>query len=326
MSEETKTAPTTESQSPGEALETAPLSIDALSKLTALVLVLVYVSGFLITSLNDFRYGFSEMNPLRPRIIAAGGWFGLFLAVPFAMVKQWTRHSLWKQNLSKWHKAALLLYVYYALCQFLMVYSTYIFAFDETKGPPVPTPATWKIVLAILFILIAIVLVGAYYSRLPRWLVATSIFLFLGWIIWSAYSSMFVKHTFQRDAPTLWMLGAGALVYLEMRDRAWKPKLGYWPRTLVVLLFILTVFATVYYPHIMSKWGGGAPLSVAITLSKDAPDHGGQVVACSLIDETDSGFYVIGSGDRHATFIPRAEVSLVHFADRNEPSVFNTQK
>jgi hypothetical protein len=90
-------------------------------------------------------------------------------------------------------------------------------------------------------------------------------------------------------------------------------------------LAILTVFATIYYPHIKSKWGGGEPISIEITFSKDAPNHSGQTVNCFLIDETDEGFYAVGKGDRHATFIPRTEVSLVYFAESNEQSIFNSQ-
>ena len=64
----------------------SPVSIDSLSKVLAVALVFLYVSEFLITSLHNFQYGFSEMNPLRPRILAAGGWFAIFIAVPFALV------------------------------------------------------------------------------------------------------------------------------------------------------------------------------------------------------------------------------------------------
>src|SRR5579871_2249894 len=62
-------------------------TIDVVSKAVALCIAVIYVSGFLITSLNDFRYGFSVMNPLRPRILAAGGWFFLFLAVPVELIR-----------------------------------------------------------------------------------------------------------------------------------------------------------------------------------------------------------------------------------------------
>jgi hypothetical protein len=237
IEEQSAKGPETPSTQPtGTDSDKSGISIDALSKWIAVGLVFVYVSGFLITSLCDFRYGFSEMNPLRPRILAAGGWFSLFLAVPYAFVREWTKHSLWNQELSKWHKAALLLYTYYLSCQFIMLYSALLFSFDETNQKAGPMPSAWKIALVVVAFLVVAVLASAYYSRIPRWLVATSIFLFFGWIVWGAYSAMFIKNTFQPNAPTLWMLGVGGIVYVEMRNRAWRPRLGNWPQTLVGFL------------------------------------------------------------------------------------------
>jgi hypothetical protein len=34
-----------------------------------------------------------------------------------------------------------------------------------------------------------------------------------------------------------------------------------------------------------------------------------------LIDESDSGLYVVGKGDKKATFIPHNSVGLVYFSD-----------
>jgi hypothetical protein len=47
----------------------SPVSIDSVSKALDVFLVFLYVSGFLITSLHIFKYGFSEMNPLRPKTL-----------------------------------------------------------------------------------------------------------------------------------------------------------------------------------------------------------------------------------------------------------------
>ena len=56
-------------------------------------------------------------------------------------------------------------------------------------------------------------------------------------------------------------------------------------------------------------------------LTKDFVALPNQSVTCLLIDETDSGFYVVGTSDKHATFIPRAYVGSIHFAEGSEPSL-----
>lgn len=295
------------------------ISVDSVSKWTAIALVCLYVVGFLITSLNDFRYGFIEMNPLRPRILAAGGWFTIFTAVPFAVLLELKRHSLWQQNLSKWHKAALLLYTYYILENIFVTNCTaYIFSFDDLANQGPTTIWGWIQLSTFLFAVLAAALLYYFHSRFPKWIVAIAIFLFFGWLIWRAIEGLFIRKMFLPDAPIFWFLAVGAVIYTELSRRDWKPLLGDWSWTLVVILGLVTMFATVYYPHIMPKWGGGAPIPVVVTLSKDAPYRPGQAVNCSLIDETDSGFYVAGTNKLRATFIPRSEVVLVDFVNSTE--------
>ena len=64
----------------------ASFSIEALSRWVAVIAMFLYVTGYLITSLNDFRYGYTDLNPLRPRIIAAGGWFIVFTGIPITLI------------------------------------------------------------------------------------------------------------------------------------------------------------------------------------------------------------------------------------------------
>jgi hypothetical protein len=144
-----------------------------------------------------------------------------------------------------------------------------------------------------------------------------------GWSIVESFRDLFDRGQFLSNAPNLWMLLVGAAWFFEMKSRTWKLTLGDWPRTMTVFLAVLTLFATTYYPHIESRWGGGTPIPIAITLSKDFPVHAGETISCSLIDETDSGFYVIGKGDKHATFVPRNAVPFVHFSDGTEQSFFS---
>jgi len=46
-----------------------------MSKGFAGIAIALYACGFLIISLHNSRYGFSETNPFRPRMLAAGAWF-----------------------------------------------------------------------------------------------------------------------------------------------------------------------------------------------------------------------------------------------------------
>ena len=119
-----------------------------------------------------------------------------------------------------------------------------------------------------------------------------------------------------------WILIAGGYIYYELHTRKWTLRGGKWDITIVGFFFMLTIFATIYYPHIMAKWGGGALIPIELTFSRDAPVRSGMQVDCSLIDETDAGFYVIMKAEPLATFIPRTEISSIYYGQGNGHSVF----
>jgi hypothetical protein len=299
-----------------------PGGIEGLSKAVALCIAVLYVCGFLITSLHDFHFGFSEMNPLRPRILTAGAWFLLFLALPFALVRQLLRHKLWASESKWWFKGASLLLAYWFSCYLIFMAAGNIFVFDEQGLSTSPIPATWKIVLGGILIFISILAVVVFYSKIPKSLVALGIAVYFGIVLWQAIDILFVQYRFERSAPSLWMVAIGLICLYEMKLRSWKLKLGDWPQSLITFLAALLVFATSYYPHIKASWGGGMPIPINLTLTKDLANLPNQQISCLLIDETDSGFYVIGKNDKHATYVPRASVALIHFADASEISLF----
>lgn len=52
----------------------------------------------------------------------------------------------------------------------------------------------------------------------------------------------------------------------------------------------------------------------------------GRSVSANILDEVDSGFYIIGGNDKKATFIPRCEVALVYYTDdASGPFVLKTK-
>jgi hypothetical protein len=90
---------------------------------------------------------------------------------------------------------------------------------------------------------------------------------------------------------------------------------GRWPLTFSIGITGLLAFASFYYPHIKSSWGGGAPIPVTIYFTKDSIIMPSQSVGALLVDESDAGLYVVGKNDKKATFIPRSAVGLVYYSD-----------
>ena len=289
---------------------------DAASKLVAICIAVFYVCGFLITSLHDFHFGFSEMNPFRPRILTAGAWFVLMLVLPFALVRELLKHNLWSSEEKWWFKATNLGYVYVISCVFIFQVENFVFDFDASPVPPLPS--TWKMVT--FSVVLSVVLVALVIVRdiLPKWLKSLLLAIYLGYLLWNGANTLFGHERFEGSAISLWLMVVGGICLYEMKVREWRPTLGDWPRSLITLLAVLAVFASAYYPHIKSSWGGGALVPVSITLTKDSVALAGQRVNCLLIDETEAGFYVVRNQGQHATFIPRSSVGLLEFGDGSE--------
>ncbi len=148
---------------PGTVFETA-------SKVLASVVLVFYSCGFLITSIHDFQYGFSEMNPFRPRILTAGAWFFLFLAVPFALVRKLaTTEPYDKSGVKRIARFVNLSWAYIISCYLIQLSSHSIFRFDADEVSPAPHLEAWKIGLAVLAFIPLLIAFVKYAKKLPKW-------------------------------------------------------------------------------------------------------------------------------------------------------------
>lgn len=296
------------------------ISIDSFSKVFAIGLAFVYVSGFLITSLHNFRYGFSEMNPLRPRILAAGGWFAIFLGVPYTIVWELRKHFRWEGSRSQ--KVLKATIAYLGSASLLQFASLPLFNFDgipdqswsERAGAVLVAVLGALIVIALSVVVVRVI--EWLKLNIREWIVPSLLFaacalnLVLGW------KYILSKGQFSENATSFWLILVGLIFYFEIAGRGKSLQTRHWRSVLVAYLFLMTVFATAYYPHIKAKWGGGSLIPVELN------DSSGSGIDCSLIDETDAGFYVIGKQDTFATFIPRANITSIYYGQGTGHLIF----
>jgi len=306
----------------GQQTATLLPTIDLISKMVALCIGFIYVSGFLITSLNDFRYGFSEMNPFRPRILAAGGWFLLFCAVPFELIRLLLKHPVWKPDIPAWYKAVPLIFFYFSETCFLTLWAGVPFAFDDDHLPKVVTTEMIVVLVILSTVLISLVV---FLEKIPKRVKAALTFAVAAYLVWLDCDQLFRKKLFEFTALQLWFFAFGAIALIELKSRQWKFQLGYWPRGVVLYLAGLTAFATIYYPHLKASYGGGAPIPIQVTFASASPVFPGQQMNCLLVDETDSAFYLTGKNETHATLVPKSSVVMVRFSDGSEPSIFSAK-
>jgi hypothetical protein len=307
--------------SPPPSLPTpAVMSIDVVSKSVAVFAIVLYGCGYLITSIYYSGYGFTETAPLRPRIIAAGAWFLLFTAAPFALVKGVLKSGEYLKVAGEWwSKVPIFLTLYIGACVIPAIQAQWIFDLDTYIQP---TSATWQARVTAAGFLLVWLIVGILalsplvkWKWVPRSLSATAATVLVVHWAWSNWHELYVNGFFGTGAVSLWLFAVGIFAFLEMRVRSWKVRLGDWTWSTILLLGALLLFASFYYPHIKSSWGGGRPIPVTIYFKSESVILPGQSANALLIDETDSGFYVVGIKDKKATLIPRASVGLLYFSD-----------
>jgi hypothetical protein len=281
---------------------------EGVSKTVATIAAVVYICGFLITSIYHSTYGFTETNPFRARILAAGAWFLFFTSVPvFTVTRFKGRGRL------EWKTFADFLYPYFTGCIFLSIPASAVFDLSDNSHPG--APLRWWGMLAVVVGLAIFVFIQSS-KKVPHIVTSAVSVAFVVYFIQAVFRQLLIAGRFQIGAITLWLFGIGVITLLELSAQSGGLPQGDWTKTTIPVLGALFLFATLYYPHIKASWGGGKPLPVTIFLTKNALPVPDQRMSVQLLDESDAGFYVLGQNDKRAVFIPRSSVSLVYYSDK----------
>jgi hypothetical protein len=86
-----------------------------------------------------------------------------------------------------------------------------------------------------------------------------------------------------------------------------------WLNTATQLLIPLLAYSTFIYPHVRGAFGGGDPTLGQIFLTTAINNDPAKQFTASIIDETDTGFYVIQNNHKNVQYIPRSLVSSIEF-------------
>jgi hypothetical protein len=284
---------------------------DSLSKAIAAVAIGLYACGFLIVSLYHSKYGFVGINPFRPRILAAGTWFCMFLVIPTAVAI--------KYRTLPWSTVARVL-VLLLFGGFAVSLSISYVLFQVSDGASLMGCPLW------LYLggapLYAAIIVGQQFKKLPRQSDTVVSVLLTCAIVTFLLREVIGKHLFGPGAVALWFFGVTLVTIYGLKQ--WTAELSdplEWGSKLLPPVFVtLLVFSQTYYSHLRASWGGGAPVDVTICFTKDSAISPNKAVSAQLIDEADEGFYVVGPNDSKAIFIPRSAVAFIYFSNKMSDS------
>lgn len=286
-------------------------AVDVFAKLATTAVILVYAVGFLITSLYCIDFGFSPVNPLRARVASAGAWFGIMVLVPMFVGRLALRHHIGRRMEAKpWQQWAV-----FAFSAYLASYSA---AFLLSSAFRIEQSFRARIVPFAVALGMMVLVTGPIY----RWWkkrtlsVVITVLTLVVLVQVNMVQALMLRRGFTVDALVLWLFAIGLASVTDLND--FPTKLGWhtdWYAIVGLMLLLLTVFASHVYPSIRASWGGGETLPVTLYLNGNAPVMPGQHWQVQLIEETESGYFVLNKGEKKAVFIPRSAVALVYFSD-----------
>lgn len=291
-------------------LKSATPWADTLSKSIAGIAIALYACGFLVISLYHANFGFVGTNPFRPRVLAAGAWFLFFTAVPVSIALRYRTES--------WLKIANNAYALWIASIALSSPLSYMI-FDYSSDQDYQPPGKWGWALMILA-LAAIIVFNILKSKKkgPQWLPTLLSVLAVLYFVSYPVRDLFIGHRFNSSSVALWFFASFLTVKLEFEVRSgrnlWED--GEWSKPLVLIFGLLLFFSREMYPRLKASWGGGTPANVTIYFSKDSLLNPNKSVQAKLIEESDEGFYIVGSKESKAIFVPRSSVAMIYFSDK----------
>jgi hypothetical protein len=284
--------------------------LESASKGAALLALTCYAFGFIVVSVNDASFGFSELSPFKPRILSAGLLFSVLTAVPI-MSAQWIfRTATATDYLTKvaWVLSRCWLHLVASLILVAALKPIFVDVPGDTGR--VPFWGWWLLTLAVLAILALTGFAVVSYEKFPG-LVSLFFAALLGLIGWWLFYDSSVHPS---SVTCLWFFAVG-LTPVVLRRIAKQQGLSIPMDVAYPVMLAISFFPTHIYPRIKHSWGGGEPATVVAYFSQDARLFPGQQIRGKLLDESDQGFYLLLDDQTRALYVPRGAVAALFFSD-----------
>lgn len=292
-------------------------SLELLSKGWVPLLAAIYGSGYLIVSIYHASLGLNEINPLRPKVAAAGLLFLLLISMA-VFLKQYMRSVLkgLDPGISPWRTYL------FSVC----FGGFYLFCFDFMATIPIqpilhfegrqPFPKVFPSLVATGVIGLSAILASGGLQKIPRWLTHWATLLCFGLATVSLllmsvpFYHQFGVRQFVAYLFLIQLFSASLTTPLATPE---SRRTHNWLTTATQLIVPLLAYAIGVYPHVREAFGGGDPTLAQIFLTSAIGSDPAKQFTANIIDETDAGFYVIQGNHNTVRYIPRSLVGSVEF-------------
>ena len=281
--------------------------LEVLAKAAAALLVIFYILGFLVVSAANYKHGITNFGLFRVRVVAAG-----VLATIFAGAAFWLWEGVFGLGMRGKEDPHAKQALSFELLKFLTaVRFTSWFLNGLIFSAPPSKYAPWRIIL--YGVAVAVIVVPA--ETLRKYTKTFSIIRWAMVVIFVAAEWTFQWRT-GADYIFIWFLffafladttKTGLKQVTTLRDVNWI--------TVVADLAIVpVVFGWMLFVRIPPRFGGGRPVPVVFQFAGISPVDGAVKDKFWLVDEGDSGFYVLQApDDKKGIFLPRSSVAAIYY-------------
>src|SRR5271157_5004590 len=280
-----------------------PNLLDFLSRVSAFSAVAVfmlYIIGFIVTSLHYATFGIPQSNPFKTQVLAAGLWSVALIGGPIVLAYRTRPHiSTLGDTLraSVWN---------YALVWLLVSVGGSAFSFEQAERFW-PSGAIGPILLIALLLLKRFKRWARYYT----WQAVIAASLLYGWLVYLADKPL------SAATVAFWLTIWGQLATFIIGNMIGTSSKEYTFLIAVgIFIAVLGGFAATLYPRILYSWGGGKPVPILMRLSQTSDILPGQQLRTDLIEQSSEGYYVIDRAYKKAVLIPNSAVSWVYYGDK----------
>jgi hypothetical protein len=288
-------------------LKSAAPWAETFSKSVAGIVIGLYACGFLIVSIYHSQFGFVGTNPFRPRVLAAGAWFLFLTAIPVSGALTFRLDSL--RNIGT--KVA---NIWIGCVSLSYLTGNLLFDYTESHREVIHLP-TWAWVASAVVWTTLILLASVF--KLPQsFVIGGSVILTLLYVVNPLAS--FLRREFDVTCLALWYFAVLIVAITEFKTRSREnlADFGGWAKPMASIFGLLAIFSQFVYPHLRASWGGGTPANITVYFSKDSLIYPNKSLQAQLIEESEEGFYLVGSKESKALFVPRSSVAMIYFSDR----------
>jgi len=301
----------------GRVLPRVQQSLELLSKGWVPLLAAIYASGYLIVSIYHASLGLNEINPLRPKVAAAGLLFLLLISMAVFLM-QYMRSVVkgLDPGSSPWRTYL------FSVC----FGGFYLLCFDFVATIPIqpilhfegrqPFPKVFPLLVTTGVIGLSAILASGGLKKLPRWLTHWATLLCLGFATVSLLlMSIPFYHQFgvRQFVAYLFLIQIFSASLSRPLATPESRRTHNWLTTATQLIVPLLAYAIGIYPHVREAFGGGEATLAQIFLTSAIGSDPAKQFTAAIVDETDAGFYVIQSNHNTVRYIPRGSVSSIEF-------------